>query len=130
MSGIDAMMDNARELIRKGGEMVNQYERRKSIYNVLCIRRCDTITRLAAEFGVNERTIRRDIVWLTLSFPIETCRGRYGGVKLAEWFYPMKSYLCPRQLSALQRLTLQCHGDDLIAVNSIITQFSPRERQP
>ncbi len=82
---------------------MNQYDRRQRIYNALCIRRYDTIAHLADEFGVNERTIRRDIVWLTLSFPVETYRGRYGGVRIAEWFHPTKSCLCPRQIAVLQR---------------------------
>lgn len=108
---------------------MNQYERRQQIYNALCIRRYDTIANLVAEFNVNEKTIRRDIVWLTLSFPVEASPGRYGGVRIAEWFHPATSYLCPRQLSVLQKLTLTCGGDDLIAVNSIITQFSPKVGQ-
>ena len=36
-------------------------ERRAAILDALCIRRQDTIANLAEEFGVNEKTIRRDI---------------------------------------------------------------------
>ncbi len=108
---------------------MNQYERRQHIYNALCIRRYDTIANLAAEYNVNEKTIRRDIVWVTQSFLVEASPGRYGGVRIAEWFHPAASYLCPRQLSVLQKLTLTCGGDDLIAGNSIITQFSAKVGQ-
>lgn len=104
---------------------MNQYERRLKIFSVLCIRRYDTISSLAVEFHVNEKTIRRDIVWLTLSYPVEAYRGRYGGVRIAEWYHPTKGYLCPRQLSVLQNLALTCYGDDRVVVNSIISQFSP-----
>ena len=53
-------------------------ERRAAILDALCIRRQDTIANLAEEFGVNEKTIRRDIEELSCSYPIETVRGRYG----------------------------------------------------
>ena len=126
MSGFAAMIDTALKQDQKGLTLMSQYERRQEIYNALCIRRYDTIANLAAEFHVNEKTIRRDIVWLTRSFPVEASPGRYGGVRIAEWFHPVTSYLCPRQLSVLRKLTLTCSEDDLIAVNSIISQFSPK----
>ena len=47
--------------------------------DLLCQRRRETISNLAAELGVSERTIRRDIEMLTLRYPIETVCGRYGG---------------------------------------------------
>lgn len=75
---------------------MNQYERRQHIYNALCIRRYDTIANLAAEFNVNEKTIRRDIVWLTLSFPVEASPGRYGGVRIAEWFLTLQRAIFAR----------------------------------
>ena len=55
-------------------------ERRQLILDQLCQRRKETIPNLAAELGVSERTIRRDIEMLTLRYPIETVCGRYGGV--------------------------------------------------
>ncbi|MCL2796830.1 MAG: SNF2-related protein [Firmicutes bacterium] len=43
------------------------------------IRRHDTVFRLAFEFGVNEKTIRRDIEVLALAHPLYTTCGRHGG---------------------------------------------------
>lgn len=54
-------------------------ERRAALLKLLCRRRHETIKNLAAEFGVSERTIRRDIDILSLSEPIYTQVGRYGG---------------------------------------------------
>ena len=54
-------------------------ERRQLILDLLCQRRRETISNLAAELGVSERTIRRDVEMLTLRYPIETVCGRYGG---------------------------------------------------
>ena len=63
-------------------------ERRQQLIEVLCQRRQDTMANLAEEFGVNERTIRRDIEVLTLSYPLDTVSGRYGGgVKVADWYH-------------------------------------------
>ena len=49
-------------------------ERRAAIFDALCIRRHDTVENLASEFGVSEKTIRRDIEELSCSYPIETVR--------------------------------------------------------
>ena len=53
--------------------------RRKSILILLSRRNYEKIANLAMEFGVSERTIRRDIVTLSLTEPIYTQSGRYGG---------------------------------------------------
>ena len=50
-------------------------ERRQLILDLLCQRRKEAIPNLAAELGVSERTIRRDIEMLTLRYPIETACG-------------------------------------------------------
>ena len=54
-------------------------ERRRMIMRVLCRRGHETIANLACEFGVSQRTIRRDIETLSLSEPVYTQQGRYGG---------------------------------------------------
>ena len=54
-------------------------ERRKAIMKLLCRRRHETIKNLAREFDVSTRTIRRDIDVLSISEPIYTQAGRYGG---------------------------------------------------
>lgn len=54
-------------------------ERRTAVLKLLCRRRHETIKNLADEFGVSERTIRRDIEILSLNEPIYTQAGRYGG---------------------------------------------------
>ena len=45
-------------------------ERRQQILELLCQRRKDTMQNLAAELGVSERTIRRDVEILTRSYPL------------------------------------------------------------
>ena len=50
---------------------MNPWERRQKILEALCLRRHDTYGNLAHEFNVSTGTIRRDIVVLTCSYPIE-----------------------------------------------------------
>lgn len=72
-------------------------ERRQRLLEVLCIRRYDTCDNLAHEFHVANSTIRRDLEILTCSYPIETVRGRYGGVRVADGYYLYRKTLTPNQ---------------------------------
>ena len=58
-------------------------DRQQQLISLLCQRRSDSIQNLAMELGVCERTIRRDIEELTLTYPIETVRGRDGRLVLS-----------------------------------------------
>ena len=104
---------------------MNQLERREAIKQQLELKRYVHIGELADMFGVSMRTIKYDIEAITCSYPIETMRGRYSGIRLAEWYRPEKSRLCAKQLQLLRRLTYSLKGEDLIVLNSIISQFSP-----
>lgn len=100
-------------------------ERRQQLLELLCQRRKETIPNLAAELGVCERTIRRDIETLTLHYPIETVCGRYGGgVKMADWYYLSRRRLTPRQAALLRRLAADLQGEDLEDINQILVQFA------
>lgn len=100
-------------------------ERRQQILDLLCQRRQDTVQNLADELGVCERTIRRDIDALTLSYPIETICGRYGGgVRMADWYSQTRKRLSPKQTALLKRLSAGLQGEDLDEMNRILTQFA------
>ena len=101
-------------------------ERRQDNWMRLLERRKDTIQDLASEFNVSPRTIRYDIDALSLSYPIETVRGRYGGgVKVSDWYHPSRNTLSPKQMDLLKKLAPTLEGDDLAVMNSIISQFAP-----
>ena len=108
----------------KGGESVRINDRQQQIINLLCQRRSDTVQNLAAELGVCERTIRRDIEELTLTHPLETVRGRYGGVKMADWYFQDRPKLSPKQTALLKRLAVGLHGEDLDEMNQILARFA------
>ena len=108
---------------------MNAGERRQEIYERLCQRKFDTAVNLAVEFHVSRRTILYDIEALTLSHPVETVRGRYGGgVRIADSYCQRRNYLSPSQASLLTRLSAELHGDDLGVMNSILSQFAPQYR--
>jgi predicted DNA-binding transcriptional regulator YafY len=100
-------------------------ERREKILEMLCIRRQDTVENLATEFQVSERTIKYDIEELTLTYPIETIRGRYGGgVKVKDGYYVGRNYLKPPQKNLLMKLLSGLSGKEAEIMNSIIKDFS------
>lgn len=109
----------------KGGERVSAAERRKQIIELLCRRRKETVQNLASEFGVSGRTIRRDIEELTLSYPIETVCGRYGGgVMIADWYFESRPKLSPKQTALLKRLAKDLDGEDLEEMKKILARFA------
>ena len=100
-------------------------ERRQEIMETLCHRRQETMNNLAFEFGVSIRTIRNDIDILSLSYPLETVRVRYGGgVRVMDGFYMNRKYLKPEQRDLLERLGAQLSGKDLAIMNSIFNDFA------
>ena len=103
---------------------LNPWERRQKILEVLCLRRHDTYRNLAHEFNVSTGTIRRDIVVLTCSYPIETVQGGHGGVRVAEWFHLDRRALNSAEITFLRRLAESLDGPDLEMLNRIIAIFS------
>ncbi len=103
---------------------LNPWERRQKILEVLCLRRHDTYGNLAHEFNVSTGTIRRDIVVLTCSYPIETVQGGHGGVRVAEWFHLDRRMLNAEEIALLRRLEESLDGHDREMLNRIIAAFS------
>ena len=80
---------------------------------------------LAAELGVSERTIRRDVEILTRSYPLETVCGRYGGgVRVADWYHLDRQRMSPKQTALLKRLAVGLHSEDLDEMNQILARFA------
>ena len=100
-------------------------ERRQQLLELLCQRRKDTMQNLAAELGVSERTIRRDVEILTRSYPLETVCGRYGGgVRVADWYHLDRQRMSPRQTALLRRLATGLQGEDLEVMEQILLKFA------
>lgn len=76
-------------------------ERRAEIMRILIGRRRETMTRLARELGVTDRTIRTDITILTVDYPLDTVRGNGGCVKVADWYHPHRNIFSREQESVV-----------------------------
>ena len=100
-------------------------ERRQEIMETLCHRRQEKMANLAFEFGVSIRTIRNDIDTLSLSYPLETVRGRHGGgVRVMEGYHMNRKYLKPEQRDLLVQLRASLSGKDLAIMNGILHEFA------
>ena len=99
-------------------------ERRMAIIQVLCRRRHELIANLAFEFGVTTRTIKTDLLELSLSYPVYTVPGRYnGGVYIAEDYYIGKQYLSDEQLQTIISILDKVDDDQRKVLESIIKDF-------
>lgn len=102
-------------------------ERRQAIIETLCIRRHETMKNLATEFGVSVRTIYYDIEILSLTYPITTVQGKYGGVYIATGYKLGNKYLTPNQQDLLERLLKNLQGDDKALLQSILKDFALKQ---
>lgn len=81
-------------------------ERRMEIMRILCRRRHETIPNLAEEFGVSTRTILRDVEVLSVTEPIYTQCGRYGGgIYVIDDYSMSRMYMNEKELSLLHKLS-------------------------
>lgn len=108
-------------------------ERRKELLKVLCRRRFEQIFKLAMEFGVSERTIRRDIEVLSLTEPIYTQAGRYGGgVYVVDGYSINQLYATESEILVLKKLYSIAKNqevcilsqNELNTLNNILENFS------
>ena len=99
-------------------------ERRQAILEALCERRHDKIENLAYEFHVTERTIRNDVLELSLSYPVYTVSGRYhSGVYIANDYYLGKQYLSDEELNLIISLKSKVDDDQRRVLESIVKKF-------
>ena len=106
--------------------MQSTTERRQALLELICERRFETIDNLAFEFGVERRTIRRDIEILSITYPIYTTKGIGGGVHIMDGYRLGRKYFTDSQTELLERISKKLTGDDLKTVQTMLTTF----RQP
>ena len=107
-------------------------ERRNAIMRLLCRRRHETVANMASEFGVSERTIRRDIEILSLNEPIYTQSGRYGGgVYVTENYNMDRMYFTDQEELVFMKLIKYINtgdnrnfsADDITTINNIAREY-------
>lgn len=97
-----------------------------AIWHTLCCRRHIKMRELAEMYGVTTRTIRLDVEHLSLTYPIETVRGRYDGcVKIPDWYIPTTSPLNAIQMDFLVNLQKTMVGTDADMLRGIISALTP-----
>ena len=98
-------------------------ERRNAILEDLCMRRFERINNLAFQYGVTERTIRNDIMILSLEYPIYTAQGNGGGIYVDKNFRLGKVFLKNEQQELLERLLPGLDGKDAEVMKAILKTF-------
>lgn len=99
-------------------------ERRDELMNIMIARRQDRIDNLASELGVSRRTIERDILALTVRFPLETVQGNGGGVRLPDWYHPYKNTLTREQTATLSSLMGRASEEERTVLRQLIREHS------
>lgn len=69
-------------------------------------------------------TVRNDIHALALDYPLETCSGNGGGVRVADWYHPYKNMLTEEQSVALEQLLLFADIRQAEVIRQILAEFS------
>ena len=104
--------------------MISALERRERILELVSEKRRITICELALEFGVSEKTIRRDVNKLSCSVPIHTVQGVHGGVVADHGWYAGTRYLNAKQETLLLRILPTLIPEDQPIMQSIIMTFA------
>lgn len=103
--------------------MQSAIERRQRIVEILNIRRSERVENLAYELGVHEKTIRRDIIVLSCSYPIDTKQGNGGCVYVQNGFDLYERYLSKEQYDLLEQLKVTVDSDQAKILDSILKSF-------
>lgn len=99
--------------------------RQQQIIHLLDQRRYDTIGHLALEFGVSWDTISRDIVALNELYPINTQKGRNGGISLPpKYELHKKKYMTPIQAYGLRKAILYVPDEIKEILETLLDDFA------
>lgn len=90
---------------------------------ILAGRRHETMGQLARELGVTERTIRNDVLVLTVDYPLETVRGNGGCIKLANGYQTHKIILSREQQKILNQMMDKADEYQQKILREILTAF-------
>ena len=85
---------------------------------------------LALEFGVSTRTIYRDILVLTVDYPLEAYKGKGGCVRVAEWYHPHRNVLSKEQQTVLSQLMETATEQQREVLRQMLVEYgSPKSRR-
>ena len=99
-------------------------ERREKILNILIERKTEKIDNLAFEFSVTTRTIKNDVLILSLSYPVYTQTGSAGGVFIDKDYYLHKQYLKREEQESLEQILQFANPEQQKILNGILKKYS------
>lgn len=116
---------------------MKSFERQYRILMILNEKREVTIGYLAKEFDVSEKTVFRDVWYLSAFLPIRTVQGRYGGgISYIENFMycDYKFYMSREQESLITKIInesiqsgkCQLDNSEIIILSDIIKKYSKK----
>lgn len=108
--------------------MKNTTERRQLILEYLIENHRTTRDILSNQFHVSARTIERDVLILSCSYPIITIQGCGGGIQIAEGYRLGMKYFTEEQMALLEKLSVNLTGDELLVMQSILKTFSKHRK--
>ena len=96
------------------------FERRNEILRILRLRKFEKVENLAFEFSVSEKTIRHDILLLSLNANIYTKQGRYdGGI-----YYGDDNVSSNKEkISLLHSLEKFCTAEEQVILRKILKDY-------
>ena len=110
-------------------------ERRQDIIKSLCRNRFATVYELAQKYNVNEKTIRRDIDILSLTYPIYTKSGMHGGIFVTEDYNMDRAYMTFEETELLKsikkkadKLNLLSKKEEKLFASLISIYSNPRRK--
>ena len=105
-------------------------ERRQALLEIICERRHEKMDNLAFELGVSRKTIIRDVLELSISYPVYTVSGRHeSGVFVEDDYYLGKQYLSDEQQELLVTMLGNCDENQKKTMLAIIKKFGRKDKK-
>ncbi len=104
--------------------MQNTTERRQLILEYISDHRTATMQEIAYEFSISLHTVQRDIQILSCSYPIITCQGNGGGVRVMDGWYISRRYLHDDQEALLRSILPKLQPEDQKKMEDILSAFA------
>ena len=105
-------------------------ERRQALLEIICERRHEKMDNLAFELGVSRKTIMRDVLELSISYPIYTAAGRHdSGVFVEDDYYLGKKYLSEKQKKLLVTMRENCNENQKKTRLAMINKFGKKKKK-
>ena len=102
-------------------------ERRQQILEYLSANRFANRKYFASRFGVSEKTIRNDILELSLTAPVYTIQGNGGGITVTQGWYISRKYFTPEQEELLMELSEELEGEKKEIMKEILLYYTKPE---